>query len=94
MAMEQKIEHRVVQGNGSLATKSGSTPVRYRLGVYQHIAVQENMVIGRGRRESKGSVELIDEPHTIADGTWILQLASGERWKVENDNGNWTRLAD
>jgi hypothetical protein len=88
------MQHSVVEGQGLLRTTSGRFPVRYRFNVYQHVAKQQGFVIGRGNRETKGTVELIDDAKTIPNGHWNLDLASGERWTLFHEDGQWTRVAD
>jgi hypothetical protein len=74
--MEESTQHSIVEGQGFLRTTSWTVPVRYRFDVYQHVAMQQGRVIGKGWRETTGTVVLTDDPSTIPNGTWNLDLAS------------------
>lgn len=92
--MEQGAQHSIVEGQGFLRTTQGTVPARYRFDVYRHVAMQQGRVIGKGRRETTGTVELMSDTRTIPNGTWNLDLASGERWTLLHEDGKWTRVAD
>jgi hypothetical protein len=92
--MEQGTQHTVVEGQGFLRTTSEAIPARYRFDVYQHVALQQRRVVSKGFRETTGVVELIDDPRTIPNGTWNLELELGERWTLLHEDGHWTRVAN
>jgi hypothetical protein len=92
--MEERTEHSVVEGVGKLKTTSGAVAVKYRFDLYRSVAVQGGQVIGRGLRECTGTVELVSDQSMIPNGHWHLELASGEQWTIQNDNGRWVRVAD
>jgi hypothetical protein len=92
--MEESQQHSVVEGQGALRTTSGTVPVHYRFDVYRHVATQQGFVIGKGLRQTIGTVQLINDSMPIPDGAWNLDLATGERWALLHEDGQWTRVAD